>query len=465
MKTLLSTTRALAAAFLFGFTPAVAQGATYFVATTGNDSNPGTQAQPFRTIAKGVATAIEGDSVEVGAGTYSEHVAWSGKGIVLEGAGAGQSIIDGGGSGTCIALSGVPSTCRVAGFTLRNGAASPGAAAGLTSIGNGSPTVADCVFSNHAGSGTTGLGAFTTDSGNPTLLNCSFLNNTVSGVNLSGGYLTVTRGTFTNNRGYFGGAMDVENGQLHGHGCTLSNNSSSFLDCQVGQKGSLVELNSSLLADTTSHPSFYFAVQALFSSTIQLDHSTVVAASAQIQCQQQSFLLMRDSVLWGTGGPNAGVGLLNGSAADISYSNLPGGAAGQGNLATDPLFANAAASNFRLQSTSPCRDSGTTYSPFPISDLDGAPRTMGSAPDRGAYEFWTAASGTWFVDKALGNDTTGVGSPGAPFKTVVKAITTASTGNNLYVKQGNYGTDRPRITKRLKFYNWLSAGRASIGKP
>lgn len=438
--------------------------ATFYVATTGNDANPGTPAQPFRTIARGIFVAIDGDTVQVAAGTYAEHLSID-EDLILQGAGAGQSIIDGSGTGTCITLTGVPATCRVAGFTLQNGAASPGAAAGLTSNGNGSPTISDCTFSNHAGSGTTGLGAFTTDSGNPILLNCSFLNNTVTGINLSGGNLTVTRGTFTNNRGYFGGAMNVENGQLHAQGCTLLNNSSSFLDCQVGQKSSLVSLTSSLIADTTGRSGFYSMVQALARSTIHLDHCTVVAGAADLRCQQQSLLEMRDSILWGTGGPNAGVSLLTNSAAAISYSNLPGGAAGEGNLATDPLFANAAAGNFRLQSTSPCRDSAVVYSPFPISDLDGAPRTMGSGPDRGAYEFWTAASATWFVDKALGNDTTGVGSPGAPYKTVGKAIATATTGARLYVKQGNYSTDRPRITKNLKIYNWLGAGRASIGKP
>src|SRR3954463_6096148 len=48
--------------------------ATYYVATNGNDANPGTQSQPFLTVQKGVNVAHAGDTVLVGAGTYAENV-------------------------------------------------------------------------------------------------------------------------------------------------------------------------------------------------------------------------------------------------------------------------------------------------------------------------------------------------------------------------------------------------------
>ena len=44
--------------------------ATYYVSVTGNDSNPGTQAEPFRTIQKGADVANAGDTVIVTPGTY-----------------------------------------------------------------------------------------------------------------------------------------------------------------------------------------------------------------------------------------------------------------------------------------------------------------------------------------------------------------------------------------------------------
>jgi parallel beta-helix repeat protein len=47
---------------------------TYYVSTTGNDSNPGTSASPFKTIQKAANTAQSGDSVSVLAGNYPERV-------------------------------------------------------------------------------------------------------------------------------------------------------------------------------------------------------------------------------------------------------------------------------------------------------------------------------------------------------------------------------------------------------
>ena len=47
-----------------------AQGITYYVSTDGDDNNPGTQLQPFRTVQTGINTAEEGDTVYIKSGTY-----------------------------------------------------------------------------------------------------------------------------------------------------------------------------------------------------------------------------------------------------------------------------------------------------------------------------------------------------------------------------------------------------------
>lgn len=54
--------------------PVVAGAAEYYVAVSGNDSNPGTQATPWRTIGKAAATLVAGDRVYIRAGTYREQV-------------------------------------------------------------------------------------------------------------------------------------------------------------------------------------------------------------------------------------------------------------------------------------------------------------------------------------------------------------------------------------------------------
>ena len=70
--------------------PLALQAATYTVAPNGADSNPGTEAQPFRTIQKAADVAAAGDTVHVRAGVYAENViiknsGTEGRPIVFEG--------------------------------------------------------------------------------------------------------------------------------------------------------------------------------------------------------------------------------------------------------------------------------------------------------------------------------------------------------------------------------------------
>lgn len=51
-----------------------ARGVTYYVATTGDDGNSGTEASPWRTISKANNTLNAGDTVYVRAGTYAERI-------------------------------------------------------------------------------------------------------------------------------------------------------------------------------------------------------------------------------------------------------------------------------------------------------------------------------------------------------------------------------------------------------
>ena len=52
----------------------IAHAAEYYVATTGNNSAPGTAAKPFRSIAKGLSVLKAGDQLYIRAGTYDETI-------------------------------------------------------------------------------------------------------------------------------------------------------------------------------------------------------------------------------------------------------------------------------------------------------------------------------------------------------------------------------------------------------
>jgi len=93
---------------------------TYYVSPSGNDSNPGTQASPFRTIQKGVNTAQAGDTVLVRGGTYNEAVNVNRGGITIANYPNETPVLDGQNSrGTGFNFGGAPNV-TIKGFTVRN---------------------------------------------------------------------------------------------------------------------------------------------------------------------------------------------------------------------------------------------------------------------------------------------------------------------------------------------------------
>ena len=56
---------------LFVVIAATAQAATYYVSSSGSDSNPGTLTSPWKTIGKANSTLQAGDTVYIRVGTYS----------------------------------------------------------------------------------------------------------------------------------------------------------------------------------------------------------------------------------------------------------------------------------------------------------------------------------------------------------------------------------------------------------
>jgi hypothetical protein len=105
--------------------------ASYYVATTGSDTGPGSQSQPWRTIQKAANTVIAGDTVSVAGGIYNEKVVFTRSGtasqkIIFKNVAGQTPIIDGQGLSiptydTLISIKGV-GYMRLEGFEIKNSA-------------------------------------------------------------------------------------------------------------------------------------------------------------------------------------------------------------------------------------------------------------------------------------------------------------------------------------------------------
>ena len=494
-----------------------AHAATYYVATTGNDNNPGTLAQPFRTIAKSIAVAAaDGDTVSLANGTYNEHnLDFGAKNLTLTSQSGNPAlcILDCQGLGQGIRINGGQKAATVTGMTIRNGvAAARTSTGGAMTIAHSNATVSNCVFSSckYTFDGNLGADAICLNSAQSvTITGCTFSGNgggnwytrgavaalntnsvTLSGCaftgNSSGGMLlaitpaNITDCTFTNNLNIAGGAaIETAGAVITLNRCVFTgNHANNDAANTTGGGGALKIINGDLTltnclftANTSNSGSGGITSQILVEgnvpSVMKLVNCTVIAISSRdfyhnilIRCPRFSDdsdnVTVVNSIVRGASGIDD-IFLSRGSRATVTYSNV--------GTDPDPKFVNPAAGNYRLQSSSPCVNAGSSSATgLPSTDLDRVPRILGSAPDMGAYELWTSNFGDWFVDKALGSDTNS-GSPTAPYKTVVKAIASAGNGHKIYIKAGNYGTDKPRITKSLRLVNWGNAGQARVGKP
>ena len=77
-----------------------------YVSSGGNDGNPGTLAQPFRTVQHGVGELSSGDVLCVRGGTYNEQVSIDVSDVTVQAYPGEVPVLDGGGSGHTIAVDG-----------------------------------------------------------------------------------------------------------------------------------------------------------------------------------------------------------------------------------------------------------------------------------------------------------------------------------------------------------------------
>jgi parallel beta-helix repeat protein len=415
-------TAALATAF-FGGSTGHAEAATIRV--------PADQAS----IQSAIAAAAPGDTVVVSAGVYAENIGFLGKPItVMSESGPDVTIIDGrqhDSVATFIAGEGPASI--LSGFTLRNGRSgfdTPGFGdGGGIRISSASPTIRDNVISGNRACAGVGVSV---RFGSPLIQRnvitanqqdgCSggvggggialvgnataqILDNTISDnvmLSASGGGISLfAAGTPTIRGNIIAGNMATGTSPCaKGGGIALVNVSDAVI------AGNLIVGNSAACGG-----GLYWLVPSgargprLVNNTIA-DNDAATGSGVFADGFDAQAVLVNNIIVALPGQTAVYCGNFNDANAPIFRSNdiwSPGAAAYggicaeqtgiSGNISADPLFVDAAAGDYHLQSASPAIDAGDRFAPnLPTTDVDGEPRALDggsgqAAVDMGADEF------------------------------------------------------------------------------
>jgi len=359
----------------------------------------------FGTLQSAINYATNGAEIIVAPGMYIEAIDFSGKVIsVTSSHGPGVTILDGTGLNSSVVVCTTnegPNTV-LDGFTIRHGTGliidSQRYGGGMY-ISGASPTIQNCWFeSNVAQFG----GAVYAVSSSSKYINCKFIgNNTSVGpfVNGLGGAIyhhasfpTIVNCLFNGNLSSSGGALWLSGASAATvTNCTIAGNQAIF------------------------YPPF--------------PDPAVPGPGGAMQLVSGSTVTLVNSILFGNGDNQ-----LAGTATDyaITYSNVMGGWAGEGNIDQDPMFD----FGLRLLPDSPCIDAGNSFAPGLSgiwTDLDGNLRFMdgngdGTATvDMGAYEFQTTAP-----------DPGGILHVPSMFPGISQAVRYAANGAEIIVAPGTY---------------------------
>jgi hypothetical protein len=373
------------------------EGNSFYVSMDGNNNNPGTESEPFKTIGHALSLVKDDSTITttiyVGEGVFSPSTTGEQFPIVLPdyvhliGTSRETSILDAEADSDresrVIKIVEECENIKVANFTITGGnAVSAGCIGGggilvthpdLEYVYDGPVSPVNAVFENLIvtdNSAAAGGGISIWRVSGPTLSNLIIQENTAEvyggGLMIFTSVASMTDVTVSGNNcnvdGSFGGGIVMNYSEATMTNVTVTDNTASF--------GGGVSVGNS--DATLTH--------------VTISGNTATTSGGGFLSTPYSNNKLTNSIIW----DNSPESIFAFITTTISYSDIQGGWNGEGNIDTDPLFTDAGNGDHTLQPDSPCIDAGT-------ADLDGdgiedITDYAGLAPDMGAFEYGSTAS-------------------------------------------------------------------------
>ena len=435
------------------------------------------------TIQEAIDAAVDGDTVLVRAGIYVECIDFKGKAITVESvSGPDVTVIDGGRINHVVTFDTAETNSSVlSGFTVTNEALDH---SGIRFGRYASPVISDniitriaphsweaAVYCNEDSSAliinneicnNSGVGIKQSDYDESNLVIAgNLIRNNTYGIHCSGNgdlkdewWVTITGNEIRDNsddaiyswRAY----LTISDNVIQGNGCCgialtwgsteISGNiiSGNVNDGVSSFENGRITLSNNIISGNGkhgfSHDSF----------TVKVINNTITDNSGDgIHMTGASTTNITNTINWG----NAGSSLyFYHGEPTVTYSNIEGGWPGTGNIDADPLFVDAAASDYHIPFTSPCRNAGSNdgVPPELLYDWEGDPRIHHGTVDIGADEFHlhhyitgTAAPGRPIDVKVVGD----------PFTwPVTLGVSSGRLDPPLSTAYGNFYLESPLLT-------------------
>lgn len=358
-----------------------ASAATYYTATNGNDGNPGSSGQPFRTMLKGVTTLRPGDTLLVQPGVYEEVLnyripsgsSWS-QAVAIRAANPQARPVLRTPAGQSWGL-----LFQDQQFVILDGFIIDAVNVSFDGIKVTLASTHDIRVMNTEVKNARGQGVLTTDGASALeFLNLDVHDNGTTdldhGMYLSTGATTVSGCRVYRNAGW--GIHVYKEGSGGANGMLVRNNF-VFENARLGRRGDGILMSSG--SGSAVYNNVVWANEVGIwvdygASATTLYHNTVVANRGDF------------GIYIGPGATGTVVrnNISRGTTRDIENRGV--GTTVSNNLAgVDPLFVNESAADFRLQVGSPAIDAAFATGVV-TTDVRGQTRSQGAAPDIGAYE-------------------------------------------------------------------------------